>query len=135
MAPEGSPVVTPLQRRGIGAAKMLFSFAYLLCFWPLLQDAAAIGYLVHLHTPFHITETGNKLLRLLCRRKHVSSFFWRFLEESHMHVSGFFCLESIPKPSLKIRTASAIFWIYLGIFRDYNLKNIFLGINLFCFSR
>ena len=25
------------------------------------------------------------------------------------------------KPSLKIRTASAIFWIYLGIFRDYGL--------------
>ena len=35
-----------------------------------------------------------------------------------------------PKPSLKIRTASAIFWIYLGIFRDYGLKNIFLGIKL-----
>jgi hypothetical protein len=34
------------------------------------------------------------------------------------------------KPSLKIRTASSIFWIYLGIFRDYGLKNIFLGITL-----
>ena len=30
-----------------------------------------------------------------------------------------------PKPSLKIRTASAIFWIYLGRFRDYDLKSIF----------
>ena len=30
-----------------------------------------------------------------------------------------------PKPSLKIRTASAIFWNYLGIFRDYGLKYIF----------
>ena len=30
-----------------------------------------------------------------------------------------------PKPSLKIRTASAICWIYLGISRDYGLKNIF----------
>ena len=29
------------------------------------------------------------------------------------------------KPSLKIGTANAIFWIYLGIFRDYDLKNIF----------
>ena len=29
------------------------------------------------------------------------------------------------KPSLKIRTARAIFWNYLGIFRDYGLKNIF----------
>ena len=31
-----------------------------------------------------------------------------------------------PKPSMKIRTASAIFWIYLDIFRDKGLKNIFL---------
>ena len=35
------------------------------------------------------------------------------------------------KPSLKIRTSSAIFWIYLGIFRDIGLKDKFLGI--FCF--
>ena len=35
-----------------------------------------------------------------------------------------------PKTSLKIRTASAIFWNYPGIFRDYGLKHIF-----FCFSR
>ena len=34
------------------------------------------------------------------------------------------------KPSLKIRTVSAIFLLYLGIFRDYGLKNIFLGIKL-----
>ena len=33
----------------------------------------------------------------------------------------------ISKPSLKIRTANAIFWISLGIFRDYGLKNVFLG--------
>ena len=32
---------------------------------------------------------------------------------------------SEPKPSLKIRTANAIFWISLGIFRDYGQK-IFL---------
>ena len=30
-----------------------------------------------------------------------------------------------PKPLLKIRTASAIFWNYLGIFRDYGLKYIY----------
>ena len=30
-----------------------------------------------------------------------------------------------PKPLLKIRTASTIFWIYLGMYRDYSLKNIF----------
>ena len=29
------------------------------------------------------------------------------------------------KPSLKIRTASTIFWDYLGMFRDYGQKNIF----------
>ena len=29
------------------------------------------------------------------------------------------------KPSLKIRTANAIFWISLGIFRDYGQKNFF----------
>ena len=40
-----------------------------------------------------------------------------------------------PKPSLKIRTASAIFWNYLGIFRDYGLKNVFLVVTFFCFSR
>ena len=39
------------------------------------------------------------------------------------------------KSSLKVRTASAIFWNYLDIFRDYGLKNIFLGIKLFGFSR
>ena len=42
-----------------------------------------------------------------------------------------------PKPSLKIRTASAICWNYLiySIFRDYNLNHIFLGIKHFCLSR
>ena len=38
-----------------------------------------------------------------------------------------------PKPSLKIRTASAIFLIYLSIFRDYDL--IFLGNNFFLFFK
>ena len=32
-----------------------------------------------------------------------------------------------PKPSLKIRTANAIFWIYFGIFRDQGFKNICFG--------
>ena len=90
MAPEGSPVVTPLKRRGIGAAKMLFSFAYLLCFWPLLQDAAAIGYLEHLHTPIHITETGNKLLRLYADESMFVIFFRR-IPYAHL-CFFFFCL-------------------------------------------
>ena len=33
--------------------------------------------------------------------------------------------QSRPKPSLKIRTASAICWNYLGLFRDYGLDHIF----------
>ena len=40
-----------------------------------------------------------------------------------------------PKPSLKIRTASAFFWIYLGIFRDYGLKNIFFRNKTFLFLK
>ena len=31
----------------------------------------------------------------------------------------------VPKPSLKIRTANAIFWISLGVFRDYSQKFFF----------
>ena len=31
----------------------------------------------------------------------------------------------LAKPSLKIRTTNAIFWISLGIFRDYGLTSIF----------
>ena len=49
----------------------------------------------------------------------------------------YFGLGPIPRPksSLKIRTASAICWNYLGLFRDYGLEYIFLGIKLFWFSR
>jgi hypothetical protein len=39
------------------------------------------------------------------------------------------------KPLLKIGTANTICWNYLGLFRDYSLDGIFLGIKLFCFSR
>ena len=52
--------------------------------------------------------------------------------EFQMHFKS--CIER-PKPSLKIRTANSIFWISLGIFRDYSLKNIFLGNKTFlCFK-
>ena len=40
-----------------------------------------------------------------------------------------------PKPSLKIRTANAICWNTLGLFRDYGLNLIFLGIKLFLFFK
>ena len=58
--------------------------------------------------------------------KLAEEFLWTFFKHKN---------PSQAKPSLKIRTASAIFWIYLDIFRDYGLKNIFLEIKLFCFSR
>ena len=38
-------------------------------------------------------------------------------------------------PSLKIRTASAIFWNYLGMFRDYGLKIIFYRNKTFLFFK
>ena len=38
------------------------------------------------------------------------------------------------KPSLKIRRASAIFWNYLGIFRDYGIKYIFFRNKTFFFQ-
>ena len=37
--------------------------------------------------------------------------------------------------NLKIRTASAIFWIYLGMLRDYGLKNIFFRNKSFLFFK
>ena len=40
-----------------------------------------------------------------------------------------------PKPSLKIRTANAIFPNYLDLIGEYGLGHIFLRIKLFCFSR
>ena len=43
--------------------------------------------------------------------------------------------KSNPNHSLKIRTASAIFWIYLGIFRDYSLNNIFFRNKFFLFFK
>ena len=40
-----------------------------------------------------------------------------------------------PKPSLKIRTANAIFWICPGIFRDYGLKKFFFRNKTFLFFK
>ena len=40
------------------------------------------------------------------------------------------------KPSLKVGTANAICWKFLGLFRDYGLDNIFfLGLKLFFFFK
>ena len=60
--------------------------------------------------------------------------YWAWTTASrYLHFFKFWLLAS--KPSLKIRTASAIFWNYLGIFRDYGLKSILLGIKLFLFFK
>ena len=40
-----------------------------------------------------------------------------------------------PKPSLKIRVANGIFWISLGMLRDYGLKNIFFRNKTFLFFK
>ena len=40
-----------------------------------------------------------------------------------------------PKKSLKIRTANAIFWNYLGLFRDYGLEHIFFRNKTFLFFK
>ena len=62
-------------------------------------------------------------------------FFWftkpSFFSGCHRRKSQVF----LPKTFRKIETASTIFWDYLGMFREYSQKNIFLGIKLFCFSR
>ena len=54
---------------------------------------------------------------------------------THFEHANYFFSSNKPKPSLKIRTANAIFWTSLGIFRDYGLNNIFLGIKLFLFFK
>ena len=46
-----------------------------------------------------------------------------------------FQLSKGPKSSLKIKTASAIFWNNLGILRDYGLKNIFFRNKSFLFLK
>ena len=79
----------------------------------------------------------------LCRPTERSLFCWlllNFLGSAYTLLSSPVSIlltrsDSKEKPSLKIRTASAIFWNYLDIFRNYGLKYIFLGIKLFCFSR
>ena len=56
---------------------------------------------------------------------------WRFSESNCRCVVWWFRT----KPSLKIRTASAIFWIYHGIFRDYSLKDILFRNKTFLFFK
>ena len=61
----------------------------------------------------------------------ISSDEWHWhqtgLEFIHISLQiAIFCFILFPKPSLKIRTANAIFWIYLGG-NWYGLKNIFLS--------
>jgi hypothetical protein len=48
---------------------------------------------------------------------------------------GRFDKKNKPKPSLTIRTTSAIFWDYLGMFRDYGQKIIFFRNKTFLFFK
>ena len=57
------------------------------------------------------------------------------LISKHREFLNFVCVVEKTKTFGKIEMASAIFWDYLGMFREYGQKNIFLGIKLFCFSR
>ena len=67
----------------------------------------------------------------------ISSLFLLLIKKTDIFSNLFALLRMYePKPSLKIRTASAIFGIYHGLLiRDYGLRNIVLGMMLFCFSR
>ena len=51
-----------------------------------------------------------------------------------MCVADTICHSLSAKPSLKIRTANAIYWISPGIFRDYSLQNFFRNETFFVFQ-
>ena len=100
-----------------------------------------------LHKEQTISSKRNSAIqssKKLCRPTERSLFCWlllNFLGSAYTLLSSPVSIlltrsDSKERPSLKIKTASAIFWINLGIFRDYGLKNgVFLGIKLICFSR
>ena len=80
-------------------------------------------YLQKLHIT-NLLETGQKLTRtnsVLC---------WNWTGSYKQQGRW-----SMPKPSLKIRSASAIFWSYLGKFRNYGLRNIFFRNKTFLFFK
>ena len=66
---------------------------------------------------------------------HTSQLGFHFLVAFKRSVWNKLVLLIKSKPSLKIRTANAICWIYFGVFRDYSIVNIFIGIKSFWFSR
>ena len=79
----------------------------------------------------YCTYYGPKLLVLACPQLWSWQVHCQKELLSDLKVLPLFDNLCWSKPSLEIRTARAIFWNYLGIFRDYGLKNILLEIKLF----
>ena len=62
------------------------------------------------------------------KRTAASVFDRQFISLLRILVSDFMSHDA--KLLLRIRTASAIFWINIGIFRDYGLKILFFKIGI-----
>ena len=75
------------------------------------------------HVLAHIYHSHFKEIVLLQLHAHLNAVFVHYVEFNlRFNIVDDKELEvrlSTPKPSLKIRTANAIFWMSLGTFRDY----------------
>ena len=69
-----------------------------------------------------ISTTSQKIEDLFC--PFIFLKFRIVCAGLHLEIAPVF-FQSFPKASLKIRTATAIFWNYLGLFRNYGLDHIF----------
>ena len=76
--------------------------------------------------------TGSKNAILLSEVKNT--YFPLLLKVAKIFLRFKLSSLSKSKPSLKTRTANAIFWVYFGIFRDYDLKNIYFMNQTFLIS-
>ena len=79
------------------------------------------------------TKKMLKMLICLCFRKLRWTKLTVLAVLRSLYVSS--CVWDSSKPSLEIRTANATFWNSFGLFRDYGLDYIFVGIFLFYFLR
>ena len=78
----------------------------------------------------------DKKIRLLKLKTSLELWKWtlQFVQVyTFFYQRQFFTWKS--KPSLKIRTTSAIFWDYLGMFRDYGQNNIYFRNKTFLFLK
>ena len=80
------------------------------------------------------TDLGNNNRERQTKINAVQTWFPRLIMIKV--VSSIYIVAKVrPKPSLKIRTASAIFWNYLGIFRDHGLNHISFRNKTFLFFK